>query len=143
MPAHSKRTPEMVEAILEGMSKGQTLTSLCDEQRISVQTWHDWRYADEALNIAHGRAREIGFDVIADDCLMIADTQEIGETRTVDPDGSIKVVTEDMLGHRKVRIETRLKLLAKWDPKRYGDKLEHSGTVRSELVQITPDEANL
>ena len=65
MPAHSKRTPEMVEAILEGMSKGQTLTSLCAGQGISVQTWHDWRYADEALNIAHGRARETGFDYVA------------------------------------------------------------------------------
>jgi hypothetical protein len=32
-----------------------------------------------------------------------------------------------MLGHRKLQIETRLKLLAKWDPKRYGDKLSLSG----------------
>ncbi|HXD37446.1 MAG TPA: hypothetical protein VN624_12375, partial [Rhodanobacter sp.] len=41
---------------------------------------------------------------------------------------------EDMLGHRKLRIDTRLKLLAKWDPKRYGDKqqLEHSGTLSLE-----------
>lgn len=39
-------------------------------------------------------------------------------------------------------VETRLKLLAKWHPKRYGDKIEHSGTVRQELVQMSPgDEA--
>jgi hypothetical protein len=34
---------------------------------------------------------------------------------------------EDMLGHRKLQIETRLKLLAVWDPKRYGNKVQLGG----------------
>jgi hypothetical protein len=29
-----------------------------------------------------------------------------------------------MIEHRKLRIETRLKLLAKWNPKKYGDRLD-------------------
>ena len=29
-----------------------------------------------------------------------------------------------MLGHRKLQIETRLKLLAKWSPKKYGEKIQ-------------------
>ena len=33
-----------------------------------------------------------------------------------------KTVTADMVQHRKLRIETRLKLLACWDPRRYGPK---------------------
>jgi len=43
----------------------------------------------------------------------------------------VTVKKVEMLGHRKLQIETRLKLLAKWDPKRYGDlqKVEHSGSV--------------
>ena len=32
-----------------------------------------------------------------------------------------------MIEHRKLRIDTRLKLLAKWNPKKYGDKLAHTG----------------
>jgi hypothetical protein len=32
-----------------------------------------------------------------------------------------------MLGHRKLQIETRLKMLAKFNPKRYGDKVVHAG----------------
>ena len=118
MPAHSKRTPEMVEAILEGMSKGQTLTSLCAQQGINVQTWHDWLYADEALNIAHTRARETGFDVIAEDCFTIADDK--GD----DP------------ASRRVRTDVRLKLLAKWDPKRYGDKQIHSGDPDNPIATV-------
>jgi hypothetical protein len=37
------------------------------------------------------------------------------------------VTEDDMLGHRKLQIETRLKLLAVWDPKRYGNKVQLGG----------------
>ena len=46
---------------------------------------------------------------------------------------------------RRVRIETRLKLLAKWDPKRYGDRLQaeltgaNGGPVRSEVTMASPE----
>ena len=48
-----------------------------------------------------------------------------------------KVVTikkVDMLGHRKLQIETRLKLLAKFNPKKYGDKVVHSGDDENPVV---------
>jgi hypothetical protein len=32
-----------------------------------------------------------------------------------------------MLGHRKMQIETRLKLLACWNPKKYGNKVALGG----------------
>ncbi len=72
------------------------------------------------------RAREDGFDQIAMDALRIADTPLEGKRTKVDGE-SVEEWTEDMLGHRKLQVETRLKLLAKWDPKRYGDRLEHTG----------------
>jgi hypothetical protein len=39
----------------------------------------------------------------------------------------------------KLRIETRLKLLAKWNPKKWGDKLELAGDQQNPLMiqQIT------
>ena len=55
-----------------------------------------------------------------------------------------------MLGHRKLQVETRLKLLAKWDPKRYGDLMrqEISGPDGSPITQanvsLSPEqESNL
>jgi len=41
-----------------------------------------------------------------------------------------------MIEHRKLRIDTRLKLLAKWNPKKYGDKqaIEHSGEINVGLA---------
>ena len=77
------------------------------------------------------RAREIGYDSLADQCLQIADTPVIGEERTTKADGSIEVRQVEMLGHRRLQIDTRMRLLGKWAPKKYGDKqqVEHSGSV--------------
>lgn len=105
------------------------------------RTVSDWINKDSefAARVAH--ARDIGFDVIADECFEIADTPQIGETVTDEEGGEDgdkhKVVREDMLGHRKLRIETRLKLLACWNPKKYGAKtaLEHSGSIDMGLAE--------
>lgn len=106
----------MVEAILEGMSKGQTLTSLCAQWDLHPTTWNDWCADDEGLGIAHAHARDAGYDAIASALRETA--RGTGE--------STKDVQRD-----KLIIDTDLKLLAKWDPKRYGDKqqVEHSGGV--------------
>jgi len=48
------------------------------------------------------------------------------------------VTTEDMLGHRKLQIETRLKLLAKWNPKKYGDRVTMAGDAENPL-QVKAD----
>jgi hypothetical protein len=41
-----------------------------------------------------------------------------------------------MIEHRKLRIETRLKLLAKWNPKKYGDKLAHTGASGDGPIEL-------
>ena len=86
-----------------------------------------WKEADAAFARDFAHARELGYDMIAYDCLRIANTPmegaEVEETKDVD--GNVtgyKLKKGDMLGHRKLQIETRLNLLAKWDPKRYGDR---------------------
>lgn len=66
------------------------------------------------------KAREAGFDVIANDCLAIAD-DATGDT--IDGKFGPRLDTE-WLGRSRLRVDTRLKLLAKWHPKRYGEKLQ-------------------
>lgn len=97
------------------------------------QTIYDWMYRDDALGAqgvglskAIARAREIGYDKMAEECLELADTPKWG-TKQVESEDGITVTREDMLGHRKLQIETRLKLLAKWNPKKYGERLTHAG----------------
>lgn len=99
------------------------------------RTVYDWRDADPEFAARIARARDSGFDAIAEEALEIADTPQEGIRVESDASG-FKTVREDMLGHRKLRVETRLKLLAKWSPKRYGERVDvaHSGNLSLEAT---------
>ena len=40
----------------------------------------------------------------------------------------------DHVQRSRLRIDTRLKLLAKWNPRKYGDKLAHTGPEGGDIV---------
>lgn len=126
MPRQSEYTQEIADAICERLSEGEPLRQICrDDDMPAWRTVYDWKdvHADFAARIAH--AREAGHDAIAADCLEIAD--ETGRDTIYGENGE-RADTE-WISRSKLRIETRLKLLAKWDPKRYGEKVtqEHTG----------------
>lgn len=112
------------------LSEGKTLREFCRQDAApSWRTVYAWMDEDQDFASRIARARVIGAEAIAQECLAIADTPVIGEEVKIDPEGDMEVKRGDMLGHRKLQVETRLKLLAKWFPQRYGDKLtqEHTG----------------
>lgn len=137
----------IVDEICKRLAQGEPLAQICRDLHMpGVTTVWEWCRDDKRISESIAQARAIGFDVIADDCLTIADTPMEGVEITTDEKGTSEK-RGDMLGHRKLQIETRLKLLAKWDPKRYGDKqqLEHSvaedtaasGLVIAQGLQLT------
>jgi hypothetical protein len=80
------------------------------------RTVYDWMKVDKDLSASIAHARELGQDAIAEDTLQIVDSKpERG------PDGKIDPA---WVALQKVRVEQRLKLLAKWNPKRYGDRID-------------------
>lgn len=93
--------------------------------------------------IAH--AREIGFDVIATDCLSIADNAQNDWMDNNDPDNPGFKFNGEHVQRSKLRIETRLKLLAKWDPKRYGEMMrqEISGPDGGEIPMPSKSDAEM
>lgn len=139
-----KRVP-LVDPVIAGevcawIAEGKTLRDFCRQPGKPCRATIDaWRQQDDEFASRVARARDIGYDMIAEECAAIADTQEFGETITDGDDGR-KVVTGDMLGHRKLRVETRLKLLACWDPRRYGQKaqVEHAGGISVQVVTGVP-----
>lgn len=143
----SKSTPELRAEVCARLSTGEPLTVICSDEHMPCDdTVRSWAEGDATFSrdIAHARVR--GFDAIAWEAKRIADTPLEGEETTVKPDGAMEVRRGDMLGHRKLQIETRLKLLAKWDPKRYGDKIEvdQKTTLSGKVdMNLTADEAYL
>ena len=87
----------------------------------SVTTVNGWKKKHPALSVAIACAREEGFDAIAAECLAIADDTRDDTISTDKGDFPNK----EWILRSRLRVETRLKLLSKWDPKRYGDKIEH------------------
>ena len=81
------------------------------------------------------KARESGFDAIANECLEIADDAALDTIETrfgPKPD-------KEWLARSKLRVETRLKLLAKWHPKKYGDKLQVEQKTATVAIPVTDD----
>lgn len=112
-------TPALAARISSELAKGIPLTVICSEPGMPCDdTVRNWAAKDEAFARDIARARDRGFDRIALDALDIADERS---RDTIQTEHGEKPDTE-WIARSKLRIETRLKLLAKWDPKRYGDK---------------------
>lgn len=125
-------TEALAAEIVSRLSEGETLQDICRSPGMpKVRTVNDWAQNMPKFGADFARARADGFDAIASEAKRIADTPVEGVEYVTKADGSTEERRGDMLGHRKLQIETRLKLLAKWDPKRYGEKqqIEHSGSI--------------
>ena len=138
----SKYTEAIALSICEQLSEGIPLREICRQEGMPAwRTVYDWMWRNEALSTAIARARDIGYDKMAEECLYIADNLHIGKKKVFtsgadDDEDSVTVTEEDMLGHRKLQIETRLKLLAKFNPKRYGDFKPEEEKVDHLIVDV-------
>lgn len=130
--------------ICERLSNGESLRAICRANGMPPEsTVRGWVLDDvEGFSAQYARARDIGLDALAEETLAIADTPVEGVRREETDDG-YKEVREDMLGHRKLQVDTRKWLLSKLAPKKYGDKqhVEVSGKLSLEsLVAGSDDE---
>ena len=107
---------EAAEAVIAWIAQGKTLREFCRQPGMPCrQTIDNWKDKDNDFASRIARARETGHDEIADECIEIIDT-----------------ATDANLG--KARVWTRLQLLAKWDPKKYGERTVLAGDPEAPLV---------
>ena len=144
-PAPKKigRPPEPVpahhaEAICEWIAQGKTLREWCRENKLHYSTVYLWMEKDREFAQRFARARDIGADAIADEAIEIIDTFPMESVS----EGGSRVDSGHVTWLRN-RAEYRLKLLAKWNPKKYGDKLAIGGADDLPAIQsnVTLDAA--
>lgn len=131
MPYPAKKNPKLIEEVLSRIALGETLAALGRELDFHPSAWRQWAREDEALTLAYAQARDAGADAIAEQTLDIAD--------------STKAISEHVQ-LSKLRIDTRLKLLACWSPKKYGTKQQvEVGNKDGETLKVesTADNAAL
>jgi hypothetical protein len=135
------RYTELIEAELETMeelslriAEGESLAKICKEWDVPYGRFAAWIADDPSRKELLEGAMSIYTDTLAYEALEIADTPEEGE-RVKTTDAGTEVVREDMLGHRKLKVDTRMRLMAKWNRSRYGDsvQVEHTGETVLQL----------
>lgn len=137
----SSYNPVVAEKICELLSEGIPLREICRME--GMPAWRNiyfWMSRDEDLSAHIARARELGYDSIAEECLDIADnsTNDWMDREQLNPRTKkvevIRVVDAEHIQRSKLRIETRLKLLAKWSNK-YSDKTVITGDPNGAAIK--------
>ena len=142
-------TEALAAKICERLAEGETLRSICRDEKMPGKTtvlrWlGDEKNADFRTQYAH--AREMQADRFAEEILEIAD--DTSEDWSTDKDGK-KTLDHEHVQRSRLRIDTRKWLMARMAPKKYGDKIQHTGDgggpirVRPDLSKLTSEELDV
>lgn len=113
----TKYTPSRAKEILQRLACGHTLTSICRDMGISPASVYRWTVANEDFARDFARARDFGDQVLEDEAVDISDTMEEA-SETIDSfsekhGASSTVKKGDAVAHRRLRVEVRLKVVAR------------------------------
>jgi len=121
----TKYTQEIADLICEQLAMGISMRSISkDDVFPAMSTMFKWLREHEEFSEQYVKAKQESADAMAEEILYITDTPERGMIVTTKADGTIETKEEDMLGHRRLQVDTRKWLMAKMKPKVYGDKLD-------------------
>ena len=129
MPAGrpSDYTPEIASDICELIATTpQGLEAICAEERFpSARTVYRWLEAHEEFRQIYALARERQADILAYECLDIADDSS-GDTITKEnADGSTyETFNNEFAARSRIRIDARKWMAGKLSPRKYGDKVQ-------------------
>lgn len=124
------------EALLAAIMGGASMRKACRDLALDNATVYADLRADEDFSRQYARACEVRADDMFDEMIEIADTPVRGEFRKKLKDGTEEVTEEDMLGHRRLQVDTRKWALARMNPRKYGEKVQVGGAEDLPPVQI-------
>jgi len=129
----------MAQEVLAWLESGKSLLSFCKQpEKPGRRTVHDWREKSPEFSAQFARAKELGNEVLEEECLDIADHGTNDWMEIQDKDGECVGwrVNGEAVQRSKVRIETRLKIIANRDPRRYGNKADEVRQTNESLALL-------
>lgn len=127
----SKYTPEIADEIVNRIATGEPLRQIAREEHMPHWTAiYDWMERDKEFSLRIAHARERGEEAIAQECLEIADSAKNDWMEAHGQDSEGYRLNGEHIQRSKLRIETRLKLLAKWNPRKWGEKVDMNHGVQ-------------
>lgn len=121
---------EIAAEICARIAQGEILLDILEDVRgdrryPSRTTLYEWIRNDAHIAEMYDKARAAGFDVMAEKCVKIA-AEEVDKIEGKRDPAHV--------AHKKLQIDTHIKLLGKWAPKRYGDRTELRGNPDEPVV---------
>ena len=128
----SKFTEEIASEIVSRIATGEPLRQIARDDHMPHWTEiYDWMERDKQFSLRIAHARERGEEAIAQECMEIADNAKNDWMEKQGKDGAdLYQLNGEHIQRSKLRIETRLKLLAKWNPRKWGEKLDMNHGVQ-------------
>lgn len=143
-------TPERMAVaqaeIIFRVSGGEYISRVCDDEHMpGVQLLFKWRREQPEFEQQVIRAQDIGLEVRAERLAAIAENGS-DDVRVVElPNGQFKaIVNSSAVIRDRLRVDTELKLLPMFRPKKYGQKLQHVGGDENDApirveTEVKPD----
>lgn len=132
---------EVAETLCLLIAEGESLRAICDMDDMPAKaTVFRWLARYPEFRDKYTRAKELGSEVHAEEMLEIADdaTNDWMEAHNADGEAVGYKLNGEHVQRSKLRIDTRKWLLAKLQPKKYGDKvdLNHGAEEGSPLARL-------
>lgn len=117
------------------LEEGKSLRAACREVKVAPSTVLGWSKENKVFYEQYMRAREVGYKLLADELIDIADEKEVqaryqGEEVVLD-------LSPNAIARNRLRVDTRKWMLSKMLPKLYGDRLEIAGDEDNPLQTVT------
>lgn len=146
----NKFTKEKAKIVCEMLEKGKMVKAIEERLGLSRSTLYRWQEQNEEFREQYARAREKGFDRIAEEMLEIASNEQI-TTTTITSDNGVTTKEEDNIQSRRLQVDTRKWLLSKWAKRKYGDSasLEMTGKdgnaieIKAQMETLNPKQKAL
>ncbi len=118
--------PKVAEEICDRLAQGETLLKIIDVKPRPAhypcrRTFYEWLRIDPQICEMYDKARAAGYEVMAEKCVELAH-EEIDKPVDGKRDPA-------HIAHQKLKIDTYARLLGKWAPKKYGDRVALAGSA--------------
>lgn len=134
-------TPEILERIIEQIAAGRTMTAICRDENMPGKTavYAALKACSPSLAADYARARDDQIESWADQVIDISDDAAGDWIEREGRNGQIERAFNMESVHRsKLRVESRIRLISKLKPEKYGDQQRLE--VHSRVTMLNPSD---
>lgn len=129
---------EVCEVIFDRMSKGESILKICNSEDMPTRRmFYKWMQENEEMRNNYARACEARQEYIFEELFDIADDGSNDLMTITKGDISYEQENKEVTNRSRLRVDTRKWILARMNPKKYGDKVQTELSGEIAVKQIT------